>query len=106
MTYVVTSACIDIKDKSCMQECPVDCIYEGGRMLYIHPDECIECGACEAACPVSAIWYSEDLKGPDRAFLDANAAFFDVIGSPKGAAKFGPSEHDVPIVEQTPRAPE
>src|SRR4029450_13687001 len=45
--YVITEPCIDVKDKSCIEECPVDCIYEGDRMLYIHPDECVDCGACE-----------------------------------------------------------
>ena len=42
---------MDVKDKSCIEECPVDCIYEGGRMLYIQPDECVDCGACEPVCP-------------------------------------------------------
>jgi ferredoxin-like protein FixX len=47
MTYVITDACIDVKDKTCLDACPVDCIYEGGRTLYIQPDECIDCGLCE-----------------------------------------------------------
>jgi len=52
MMYVITLPCVDLKDKTCIEECPVDCIYEGERMLYIHPDECIDCGACE---PVTAV---------------------------------------------------
>jgi NAD-dependent dihydropyrimidine dehydrogenase PreA subunit len=104
MTYVVTSACIDVKDRSCIAECPVDCIYEGGRMVYIHSDECIDCGACEAACPVSAIWYSGELRGPDSEYVQANASFFDAIGSPKSAAEAGPFTHDALIVERIPRA--
>ncbi|MGA1628655.1 MAG: 4Fe-4S binding protein, partial [Aquiluna sp.] len=47
MTYVIALPCVDLKDKACIDECPVDCIYEGDRMLYIHPDECVDCGACE-----------------------------------------------------------
>src|SRR5829696_7527101 len=47
VTYVITQACVDVLDKACIDECPVDCIYEGDRMLYIHPDECVDCGACE-----------------------------------------------------------
>jgi NAD-dependent dihydropyrimidine dehydrogenase PreA subunit len=100
MTYVITSGCIDVKDKSCLLECPVDCIYEGARMLYIHPDECIDCGACEAACPVSAIYYDQDLDDDNRRFLAANASFFEGIGSPKGAQKLGPSTHDAALVAE------
>jgi NAD-dependent dihydropyrimidine dehydrogenase PreA subunit len=102
MTYVVTSACIDVKDRSCIAECPVDCIYEGGRMMYIHPNECIDCGACEAACPVSAIWFAEELRGPDTEYVQANASFFETIGSPRSAAKAGPFRHDAAIVEAGP----
>ena len=61
MTYVIAEPCIDIKDKSCIEECPVDCIYEGERMLYIQPDECVDCGACEPVCPVEAIYYEDDV---------------------------------------------
>ena len=61
MPYVITEACIEVKDRSCVDVCPVDCIYEGEDQLYIHPDECIDCGACEPECPVSAIFAAEDV---------------------------------------------
>jgi NAD-dependent dihydropyrimidine dehydrogenase PreA subunit len=59
MTYTITDPCIDVKDQSCVEVCPVDCIHFDGdadRMLYIDPDECIDCGACEPVCPVTAIF--------------------------------------------------
>jgi ferredoxin len=55
MTYVVTEACIRCKYMDCVGLCPVDCFHAGANMLVIHPDECIDCGVCEPACPVSAI---------------------------------------------------
>ena len=64
MTYVIAEPCVDVLDKACIEECPVDCIYEGDRMLYIHPDECVDCGACEPVCPVEAIYYEDDV--PDQ----------------------------------------
>ena len=60
MTYVIAQPCVDVKDKACVEECPVECIYEGERSLYIHPDECVDCGACEPVCPVEAIFYEDD----------------------------------------------
>ena len=63
MTYVIAFPCVDVKDKSCIEECPVDCIYEGDRMLYIQPDECVDCGACEPVCPVEAIFYVDCQPG-------------------------------------------
>ena len=63
MTYVIAEPCVDLMDKACIEECPVDCIYEGERMLYIHPDECVDCGACEPVCPVEAIYYEDDVPG-------------------------------------------
>src|SRR6185437_3376912 len=61
--YVIASGCIDVNDKSCVEECPVDCIYEGDRKSYINPKECIDCGACEPVCPVEAI--SQDRRVPE-----------------------------------------
>ena len=57
MTYVIAQPCVDVKDRACVDECPVDCIYEGERSLYIHPEECVDCGACEPVCPTEAIFY-------------------------------------------------
>lgn len=67
MTYVIAQPCADIKDKACIDECPVDCIYEGRRSLYIQPDECVDCGACEPVCPVEAIFYEDDTPRNGRA---------------------------------------
>ena len=63
MTYVIAEPCINVKDRSCVDVCPVDCIYEGEDQLYIHPDECIDCGACEPECPWQAIF--EEVAVPD-----------------------------------------
>jgi len=102
MTYTIAEPCIDVKDRACVDECPVDCIYEGGRMLYIHPDECVDCGACEPVCPVTAIFYEDDVPGEWKQFTPINAEFFNDeisgIGSPGGAAQVGPSDKDHPIV--------
>ena len=89
MTYVIAEPCVDIKDKACIEECPVDCIYEGARMLYIHPDECVDCGACEPVCPVESIYYEDDLPGEYSEYTQINVDFFDELGSPGGAAKIG-----------------
>ena len=64
MTYVIAEPCIDVLDLSCVSVCPVDCIhYEEGvdRKLFIDPNECIDCGACEPECPVNAIFPEESL---------------------------------------------
>ena len=68
MTYVITEACIGVKDRACVDVCPVDCIYESEDQLYIHPDECIDCGACEPECPVSAIFPEEDVPDNMQAY--------------------------------------
>jgi NAD-dependent dihydropyrimidine dehydrogenase PreA subunit len=88
---------VDVLDRACVEECPVDCIYEGERMLYIHPDECVDCGACEPVCPVEAIYYEDDLPDKWRMYAGENARFFaeplpgrdEPLGSPGGAAKLG-----------------
>ncbi len=102
MTYVIAEPCVDVLDKGCIEECPVDCIYEGQRMLYIHPDECVDCGACEPVCPVEAIFYEDDTPEQWSHFYKANVEFFDDVGSPGGAAKVGKIEKDHPIVAELP----
>ena len=102
MTYVIAQPCVDLKDRACVDECPVDCIYEGKRMLYIHPDECVDCGACEPVCPVEAIFYEDDVPAEWKQFTQINAEFFSDqvtgLGSPGGAAQVGPQEADHPTV--------
>ncbi|HEX2028806.1 MAG TPA: ferredoxin [Nitriliruptorales bacterium] len=100
MTYVIAEPCIDVKDKACVEECPVDCIYEGERMLYIHPTECIDCAACEPVCPVEAIAYEDDVPAEWAEFTAVNAEFFDVtgLGSPGGAYQVGKVDQDHPKV--------
>ena len=75
MTYVIAQPCIDEKDRSCVDVCPVDCIHEAGRMLVIDPEECIDCGACEPECPVEAIFPEDALPEKWAPFVAINAAF-------------------------------
>ena len=79
MTYYITQPCVDVMDQSCVDVCPVDCIhFEEGvdRMLYIDPDECIDCGACEPACPVNAIYAEDDLPDDMSSFAEINVGWF------------------------------
>jgi NAD-dependent dihydropyrimidine dehydrogenase PreA subunit len=102
MTYVIAQPCVDLKDRACVDECPVDCIYEGKRMLYIHPDECVDCGACEPVCPVEAIFYEDDVPEQWKGYYDANVKFFDDLGSPGGAAKMGVIDKDEASIAALP----
>jgi NAD-dependent dihydropyrimidine dehydrogenase PreA subunit len=110
MVFVIAEPCIDVMDRACVDECPVDCIYEGGRSLYINPDECIDCGACEPVCPVQAIFYHADLPPEWQEYEDDNARFFsqalpgrdEPLDSPGGAAKIGPLGVDTPLVADFP----
>jgi NAD-dependent dihydropyrimidine dehydrogenase PreA subunit len=102
VTYVIAQPCVDLKDRACVEECPVDCIYEGKRMLYIHPDECVDCGACEPVCPVEAIFYEDDTPDEWKEYYNANVDFFSDLGSPGGAAKMGVIDKDHPLVAALP----
>jgi ferredoxin len=104
MAYVIAKTCVDVLDKACIEECPVDCIYEGSRMMYIHPDECVDCGACEPVCPVEAIFYEEDLPTEVQDYRQHNADFFLSLGSPGGAQKVGPTKHDPPAIATITRS--
>lgn len=79
MTYVITNACIDVHDRSCIEVCPVDCIYfdeDDDRMCYVHPDECIDCAVCESACPVGAIFPDNQVPSDAEEFTAINAQWF------------------------------
>ena len=80
MTYVIAEPCIDVLDLSCVSVCPVDCIhYEEGtdRKLFIDPNECIDCGACEPECPVEAIFPEDALPDKWEPFVKINYAYPD-----------------------------
>jgi NAD-dependent dihydropyrimidine dehydrogenase PreA subunit len=102
VTYIIAEPCVDVLDKACIEECPVDCIYEGNRMLYIHPDECVDCGACEPVCPVEAIFYEDDVPEQWKDYTNANYEFFEDLGSPGGAAKVGKIDKDATFVLAQP----
>ncbi|MGW4652213.1 ferredoxin [Kitasatospora sp. NPDC004289] len=102
MTYVIALPCVDVKDRACIDECPLDCIYEGDRMLYINTDECTDCGACEPVCPVEAIFYEDDTPEEWKHFTAINVEFTDGIGTPGGATRLGPLGYDHPVVAALP----
>ena len=80
MTYIIAEPCIDTKDNSCVEVCPVDCIhptpeepdYDQVTQLYIDPEECIDCGACEPVCPTTAIFEESSLPEKWKAFIEVN----------------------------------
>jgi NAD-dependent dihydropyrimidine dehydrogenase PreA subunit len=107
--YVITTKCVDIMDKTCVRECPVDCIYEGARSLYINPHECVDCGACEPVCPNEAIYFDEEVPHELQASIADNANFFLLplhggapLGNPGGARDVGPIAVDTPVVAGLP----
>jgi NAD-dependent dihydropyrimidine dehydrogenase PreA subunit len=84
MAYIITEPCIGTKDSSCVDVCPVDCIhprkdesdFEASTMLFIHPDECIDCGACVPACPVEAIFPLDETPRQWAGFIRKNAEYY------------------------------
>jgi NAD-dependent dihydropyrimidine dehydrogenase PreA subunit len=104
--YVIGAECIDTTDMSCVEECPVDCIYEGDRKLYINPKECIDCGACEPVCPVEAISQDRMVEDEYEDFVEDNRRFFvevlpgrdTPLGAPGGSNATGRIGVDTPMV--------
>ena len=76
MVYVIAEPCIGVRDRACVDVCPVDCIYEGDAQLFIHPDECIGCGRCEPVCPVHAIYAEGALPTAWQAYVAKSCQFF------------------------------
>ena len=85
MTYVITQPCVGVKDASCVDVCPVDCIhpaqgeedFDSVDMLYINPEECIDCGACEPACPVTAIFEESAVPAQWTEYVKINADYYE-----------------------------
>ena len=85
MTYVIAEPCVGTKDTACAEVCPVDCIhptkeeaeFEEATLLYINPDECIDCAACEPECPVDAIFEESELPEKWAEYLEINAKWFE-----------------------------
>ena len=73
MAHIVAEPCFDCKYTDCVVVCPVDCFYEGPQMLYIHPEECIDCEACVPECPVEAIFHEDNLPEEWAEFKQLNA---------------------------------
>ncbi len=84
MTYIIAEPCINTKDTACVDVCPVDCIHPRKdepafaevAQLYINPDECIDCGACEPACPVTAIFPEEEVPENWKHFIQVNYDYY------------------------------
>jgi ferredoxin len=72
MAMVVTQPCFGCKYTDCVVVCPTEAFHEGESMLFIHPDECIDCGACVPECPVEAIFYEGDVPPEWTAFIELN----------------------------------
>ena len=84
MAYIIVEPCIGVKDASCVEVCPVDCIhprpdapgFEEAKMLFINPDECIDCAACEPVCPVTAIFEQNAVPDEFKKYIKINADYF------------------------------
>jgi NAD-dependent dihydropyrimidine dehydrogenase PreA subunit len=85
MTFIITEPCIGTKDTACVDVCPVDCIhptkdadgFEDAKMLFIDPAECIDCGACEPACPVEAIFEEDAVPDKWKSYIKMNYDHFE-----------------------------
>ncbi|MHB8419320.1 MAG: ferredoxin FdxA [Myxococcales bacterium] len=75
MAYIVAEPCVACKYTDCVEVCPVDCFYEGANFLVIHPDECIDCGACEPVCPTKAIFAESDLPEKWKEYVEINSKY-------------------------------
>jgi len=76
MTHVVTKPCFGCKYTDCVVVCPVECFHEGEQMLYIDPEECIDCGACVPVCPTESIFELDEVPEDKQEFIAKNAAYF------------------------------
>lgn len=102
MLYAITQPCMDVKDKACMDECSVDCIYKGSRSLHIGLNEYVDCGVCEPVCPTETIFYEDDLPDEWVWCKDAVANFFAEVDDLDGASTSDPIGKDPEQVATLP----
>ncbi|PKL30891.1 MAG: ferredoxin [Spirochaetae bacterium HGW-Spirochaetae-10] len=91
MPFIITKACEGVCDTACVDVCPVDCIHPtkeewpskgydpanlAGKQIYINPEECIDCGACEPACPVQAIFPEDEVPSDMVSYIEKNKAYY------------------------------
>ncbi len=91
MTYIITSPCVSVCDTACVEVCPVDCIHPTkeeweekkynpdnleNKQLYIEPEECIDCGACEPVCPVQAIFTEDEVPEGMKGDIAKNYEYY------------------------------
>lgn len=76
MPYVVTEPCISVEEHACVDACPVECFYQAEDQLLIHPEECIDCGACATECPVNAIFEVGNVPEKWKGYIAKNLAPF------------------------------
>lgn len=79
MAYIVADPCVKCKYTDCVAVCPVECFFEGKNTLVIHPDECIDCGACEPECPTTAIFEESALPDKWAAYTSINAVLSGAV---------------------------
>ena len=89
MTHVVCQPCENCKYTDCVVVCPVTCFYEGETMLYIHPDECIDCEACVPECPVEAIFPDSSVPAQWQSYIEINRTIFDKHSVDEAAGRGG-----------------
>jgi ferredoxin len=78
MAFIIAEPCIGVKDKACVDVCPMDCIHgtDNDAMLYIDPDECIDCDGCVPACPVEAIFPADKVPDKWKHYVKINSDYF------------------------------
>jgi ferredoxin len=72
MAFVVCEPCRDCKYTDCVAVCPCECFYQDGSMLYIDPDQCIDCEACVPECPVEAIFHDTNVPAQWTQYVQLN----------------------------------
>ncbi len=79
MAHIIAEPCIGVKDKACVEVCPTECIQGGDNdeQLYINPDDCLDCAACEPVCPVNAIFAEDEVPEKWQSFIEKNRKHFE-----------------------------